>query len=85
MVELLLNQCRKVDREDNEKRTPLHLAVLLNRPTYVTILLRAGANSSVMIDFSRKKISAHTSISLGTKYYPRQYFPSDFSLVLFID
>ena len=63
MVELLLNQCRKVDREDNEKRTPLHLAVLLNRPTYVTILLRAGANSSVMIDFNRKNLRTHIHFS----------------------
>ena len=49
MLQLLLNVCKHVNHRDNEKRTPLHLAVLRNQPLYAEILLRSGADSSVTL------------------------------------
>ncbi|CAF2588467.1 unnamed protein product [Rotaria sp. Silwood2] len=46
VLQILLPLCKKVDHRDNEKRTPLHVAVLLNRPIYIDILLQWGADIS---------------------------------------
>ncbi|CAF0747482.1 unnamed protein product [Rotaria sp. Silwood1] len=53
VLQLLLPLCKKVNYRDNEKRTPLHVAVLLNRPIYVNILLQWQA------DISAKSILQH--------------------------
>ena len=45
--QLLLPFYKKFDYTDNEKRTPLHITILLNRLSYVEILLRSGADISV--------------------------------------
>ncbi|CAF1120790.1 unnamed protein product [Rotaria sordida] len=53
VLRLLLPLCKKVDHRDNEKRTPLHVAVLYNQLIYVDILLQSGA------DISAKSVLHH--------------------------